>query len=82
MNIEMALKSRSYILDLDHVKLSLGIFFFSGLFNGELITPSFRIYLYFCQKHTPKSRKYNVLRGSLKGNLKSSCPFSHCARTA
>ena len=27
MNIEMALKSRSYILDLDHVKLSLGIFF-------------------------------------------------------
>ena len=28
MNIEMALKSRSYILDLDHVKLSLGIFFF------------------------------------------------------
>ena len=28
MNIEMALKSRSYIFDLDHVKLSLGIFFF------------------------------------------------------
>ena len=28
MNIEMALKSRSYILDLDRVKLSLGIFFF------------------------------------------------------
>ena len=28
MNIEMALKSRSYILDLDHVKLSLGVFFF------------------------------------------------------
>ena len=28
MNIEMALKSRSYILDLDHVKSSLGIFFF------------------------------------------------------
>ena len=28
MNIEMALKSRSYILDLDHVKMSLGIFFF------------------------------------------------------
>ena len=27
MNIEMALKSRSYILDHDHVKLSLGIFF-------------------------------------------------------
>ena len=28
MNIEMALKSRSYILDLDHVRLSFGIFFF------------------------------------------------------
>ena len=28
MNIEMALKSRSYILDLDRVRLSLGIFFF------------------------------------------------------
>ena len=28
MNIEMALKSGSYILDLDHVKSSLGIFFF------------------------------------------------------
>ena len=28
MNIEMALKSRSYILDLDCIKLSLGIFFF------------------------------------------------------
>ena len=38
MNIEMALKSRSYILDLDHVKLSLGIFFFSELFNGEAIS--------------------------------------------
>ena len=33
MNIEMALKSRRYILDLDRVKLSLGIFF-SALFNG------------------------------------------------
>ena len=28
MDIEIALKSRSYILDLDHVRLSLGIFFF------------------------------------------------------
>ena len=27
MDIEMALKSRGYGLDLDHVKLSLGIFF-------------------------------------------------------
>ena len=36
MNIEIALKSRSYILGLDHVKLSLGIFFFYELFNGKL----------------------------------------------
>ena len=28
---------------------------FTGLFYGELIIPAFRIYLYFCQKHTPKS---------------------------
>ena len=28
MNILIALKSKSYILDLDHVKSSLGIFFF------------------------------------------------------
>ena len=28
MNIEMVLKSRSYILDLDRVSLSFGIFFF------------------------------------------------------
>ena len=39
----MAPKSRSYILDLVHVKLSVEIFFFSELFNGELITPAFRI---------------------------------------
>ena len=61
MNIEKALKSRSYILDLDHVKLSLRKILFTGLFNAELITPAFRIYLYFCQKHKPKSRKINVL---------------------
>ena len=53
MNIEMALKSKTHILDLDNVKLSLGIFF-TGLFNGELITPAFSIYIYFDQKHTPK----------------------------
>ena len=28
MNIEMAIKSGSYIFDLDHIKSSLGIFFF------------------------------------------------------
>ena len=59
MNIEMALKPRSYILDLDRVRLSFGIFF-SELFNGEIFLPAFRINLYFCQKHTPKRRKFNV----------------------
>ena len=35
MNIEMALKSKSYILDLDRVRLSFGIFFFlSGLMES------------------------------------------------
>ena len=32
-NIEMALKSRSYTVDLDHVKLSLGIFFILNNFQ-------------------------------------------------
>ena len=45
MNIEMALKSRSYILDLDHVKMSLGIFFFlscliESIFH-QLLGPTF-----------------------------------------
>ena len=39
----MTLKSRGYILGLVHVKLSRKIFFFSELFNGELITPDFWI---------------------------------------
>ena len=33
----MALKSRSYILDLDHVKLSLGIFFFPSCLIESLL---------------------------------------------
>ena len=70
MNIEMALKSRSYILDLDHVKLSLGIFF-SELFNREYFSPAFRTYLYFCQNHTPKRHKFNVLPNFTCG--KESC---------
>ena len=37
------------------MKLSLGNFLFTGLFYGELITPAFTIYLYFCQKHTQKA---------------------------
>ena len=39
----------------------LGNFLFSELFNREYFPPAFRIYLYFCQKHTPRSRKFNVL---------------------
>ena len=52
MNIEMALKSRSYILDRDRVKWSLGFFF--ELFNGELFSPPFRIYHYFLSKTETK----------------------------
>ena len=67
MNLEMALKSRSYILD----------FLFSELFNGEFFSPAFRIYLYYCQKHTPKICKFIVLpnltcgTGSLECNITS-----------
>ena len=68
MNIDMALKWRSYILNLDHVKLSLPRtpqgpweFSFSELLNEEIFTPAFKIYLYFCHKHTPKSWKFIVL---------------------
>ena len=35
MNIEMALNSRSYILDLDRVRLSFGIFFFLSCLMGR-----------------------------------------------
>ena len=37
MNIQMALKSRSYILDLDHMKSSLGIFFFLSCLMESLL---------------------------------------------
>ena len=37
MNIEMALKSRSYILDLHHMKLSLGIYFLLGCLMESLL---------------------------------------------
>ena len=60
MNIEMALKSRSYILDLDRVKMSL-VNFSSGLFNGEIFYQLSGSTFIFVKKHTPKSRKFNVL---------------------
>ena len=56
----LALNSQSYILDLDRVKLSLGIFLFSELFNEEIFVTSFQDLPFLCQKHTPKSRKFIV----------------------
>ena len=49
---------------------------FTGLFNGELITPASRIYLYFGQKHTPKSRTFNVLSNFTCGNGSLVVPWS------
>ena len=58
MNIEMALKSRSYILDLDCGRLSFGIFFFLSCLMERL---SYQLSgSTFVKKHTPKSRKFNV----------------------
>ena len=59
MNFEMALKSRSFILDLDRVMLSLGIFFFLSCLMESFHQLSGSTFI-FCQKHTPKSRKFNV----------------------
>ena len=57
----ISLKLRSYNLDLNHAQFFVvGIFLHSELFNGELITPAFIIYLNLCQEHTPKSRKLSV----------------------
>ena len=54
MNIEMDLKSRSYILDHDCVNLSLGIFF-SELFNGEFFFTTFQdLSLFLPKTHTKK----------------------------
>ena len=75
MNIEMAQKSRSYILDLDRIELSLTIFFFLGRLM-EFFLPAFRIYPYFCQKHTPKSRKFNVWRNFTCGKGSLVVPWS------
>ena len=61
MNIEMALKSRSYIFELDHVKFSLGIFFCLSCLIEIMFHQLSGSTLNFCQKHTPKSRKFNVL---------------------
>ena len=59
MNIEMALNSRSYILDLDLVKFSFRIFFFLSSLT-EIFLHQLSGSTFFCQKHTPKSRKFNI----------------------
>ena len=70
MNIEIALELRSFILDLDHVKLSLGILFFlscllESIFH-KLSGPTF----IFVKPHT-KRHKFNVLPNFTCG--KESC---------
>ena len=60
MNIEMALKSKSYILDLDRFKLSLGNFFFLSCSMESFFAPAFRIYFFSSSKTHTKSRKFNV----------------------
>ena len=55
MYIELALKSRSYILDLDCVNLSLGNFF-SELFNGEFFTRFQDLPLFLSKTHTKKPK--------------------------
>ena len=48
----MAVKSRSYPYSWSWLcEVVIGNFF-SKLFNGELFSPAFRIYLYFCQRNT------------------------------
>ena len=59
----MALKSRSHILDLVPVKLSLE--FFSELFNGKLIIPAFRI------KNTQKTAANLMFRLTLTTGMGS-----------
>ena len=49
----------------------LANFLFSEVFNREYFSQAFMIYLYFCQKHTPKSCKFNVLPNFTFG--KESC---------
>ena len=52
MNIEMALRSRSYILDLDRVRLSFGIFFFLSYLMETILFTSFQDLPFFWVKIT------------------------------
>ena len=59
MKIEMALKSRSYILDLDHVKMSMGIFFLLGCLMESLLH-QLSGYTFIFVKNT--HQKFEILR--------------------
>ena len=61
MNLETVLKSRSYVLDLDHVKLSLGIsFFWSSLIESIFHQLSVSTFI-FGKNTDQKAAKLNVL---------------------
>ena len=53
-NIKIALKSRSYILNLGHVKLSLGIFFFLSCLTKGLYTSFQDLPFFWSKTHTRK----------------------------
>ena len=74
MNIEMALKSRSYILD--HVKLFLGIFFFLSCLIKSIFHQLLGYTFIFVKTHTPKSGKYNVLPNFTCGKGSLVVPWS------
>ena len=76
MNIEMALKSRNYILDLDFVKLSLEIFFLLGCLMETLLHQLSGYTFIFVKKNTPKSLKFNVLPNFTCGNGSLVVPWS------
>ena len=60
MNIEMALKSRSYILDLDRVRLSVGIFFFLSCLMERIFHHLSGSTFIFVKNTNQKSRKFHV----------------------
>ena len=57
----MALKSRIYILDLDHVKLSLEIFFFLAVYRRAYYTSFQDLPFFLSRKHTHQKTKKNYL---------------------
>ena len=71
MDIKMSLKSVIYIFDLDHVKLSMGIFFILSCFKEILLHKLSGSSPFLCQKQTPKSCKLSV--GSCANQSKVVC---------